>query len=316
MGVSPRCCAWYKGPMQVCAAWLSLLLAAPGLAAPPAAPASASEATRGHIFMVIKESDPEEMTPPRTPRPLAELVEAAELTAVELARATPAEVYELLSLLHDARGLAYRLSGGDVVHLCAEIDVLAGLLRRTDLDKSSADRVKRLEAAGRGTLAQQHAGHVCEQPGETPVAVASPAPTALVPAETLIAPRPSRSASESKKVSPATIAGGVLLAVAGGLVVGQAPVQASRLRLRGEADQLRDEVMGTTTDADLQRSAEIRRAADRTRAATVGLAVSAAAVGALGLALVVVGVRKQARGLEVLPHAGPQGAGLLLQGRF
>ena len=36
----------------------------------------------------------------------------------------------------------------------------------------------------------------------------------------------------------------------------------------------------------------------------------------IGLALVVVGVRKQARGLEVLPHAGPQGAGLLLQGRF
>ena len=192
--------------------------------------------TRGHIFTVIKESDPEEMTPPRTPRPLAELVEAAELTAAELAKATPAEVYELLSLLHDARGLAYRLSGGDAVHLCAEIDVLAGLLRRTDLEKSSADRVRRLEAAGRGTLAQQHAGHVCEQPGKTPVA-ASPAPAAVVPAS-LIAPRPSRSASESKKVSPATIAGGVLLAVAGGLVVGQAPVQASRLRLRGEADQL------------------------------------------------------------------------------
>ena len=121
MGVSPRCRAWYKGPMQVCAAWLSLLLAAPGLAAPPAAPGSTSEATRGHIFTVIKESDPEEMTPPRSPRPLAELVEAAELAAAELARATPAEVYELLSLLHDARGLAYRLSGGDVVHLCAEI---------------------------------------------------------------------------------------------------------------------------------------------------------------------------------------------------
>lgn len=315
MGVSPRCRAWYKGPMQVCAAWLSLLLAAPGLAAPPAAPGSTSEATRSHIFTVIKESDPEEMTPPRTPRPLAELVEAAELTAAELARATPAEVYELLSLLHDARGLAYRLSGGDVVHLCAEIDVLAGLLRRTDLEKSSADRVRRLEAAGRGTLAQQHAGHVCEQPGETPVAVASPAHVAVIPAS-LIAPRPSRSASESKKVSPETIAGGVLLAVAGGLVVAQVPVQASRLRLRGEADQLRDEVMGTTTDADLQRSAEIRRAADRTRAATVGLAVSAAVVGALGLALVVVGVRKQTRGLEVLPHGGPQGAGLLLQGRF
>jgi len=301
--------------MQVCATWLSLLLAAPGLADPPAAPASTSEVTRGHIFTVIKESDPEEMTPPRTPRPLAELVEAAELAAAELARATPAEVYELLSLLHDARGLAYRLSGSDAVHLCAEIGVLGGLRRRTDLEKSSADRVKRLEAANRSTLAQQHAGHVCERPGETPVAVVSPAPAAMVPAS-LIAPRTSRSAGEPKKVARATIAGGVLLAVAGGLVVAGAPVQASRMRLRGEADQLRDEVMGTTTDADLQRSAEIRRAADRTRFATVGLAVSAAVVGALGLVLVVVGVRKQARGLEVLPHGGPQGAGLLLQGRF
>jgi len=70
----------------------------------------------------------------------------------------------------------------------------------------------------------------------------------MVPAS-LIAPRTSRSAGEPKKVARATIAGGVLLAVAGGLVVAGAPVQASRRRLRGEADQLRDEVMGTTTDA-------------------------------------------------------------------
>jgi len=301
--------------VQVCAAWLSLLLAGPGLVAPP--PAGSSEETRSHIFTVIKESDPEEMTPPRTPRPVAELVEAAELAAAELARATPAEVYELLSLLHDARGLAYRRSGGDAAHLCAELGALAGLMQRQDLEKTSADRVTRFDAAGRSTLAREHAGHVCEVLQEEVEEV-----TLLpVPQGQQEATRPqivvNPGASRQAKASPAAIAGGVLLAVAGGLVVAVAPVQASRVRLHDEANELRGvvDLAGGATPEQMRQAEALDQAADRTRIATVSLSVSAAAVAALGVALVVVGVRKPRR-IEVMPQGGPQGAGLLLQGHF
>ena len=301
--------------MQVSAGWLSLLLAGPGLAASPVA--GSSDEIRGHIFTVIKESDPEEMTPPRTPRPLSELVEAAELAAAELARATPAEVYELLSLLHDARGLAYRLSGGDAAHLCAELGALVGLMQRHDLEKTSADRVKRFDAAGRSTLAREHAGHVCEVPQEEVQEVmllpVSQAPQEVTPSQLVVNPGASRRA----KASSATIAGGVLLAVAGGLAVAVAPVQVSRVRLRDEANELRGvvDLAGGATPEQVRQAEALERAADRTRIATVSLSASAAAVAALGVVLVVVGVRKPRR-LEVLPQGGPQGAGLLLQGRF
>ncbi len=303
--------------MQVCAAWLSLLLAAPGLAAPPALPKSTSEATRGHIFTVIKESDPEEMTPPRTPRPLSELVAAAELAAAELARATPAEVHELLSLLHDARGLAYRRSGGDPAHLCGELGALAGLMHRNDLEKASADRVKRFDAAGRSALARQHAGHVCEVPEEevqeAMLLPVSKGPQRATPPQLVV----NAGAARRTKASPATIVGGVLLAVAGGLAVAVAPVQASRVRLRDEANELRRvvDLAGGATPEQGRQAEALDQAADRTRIATVGLSVSAATVAALGVVLVVVGARKPRR-LEVLPQGGPQGAGLLLQGRF
>jgi len=300
--------------VQVCAAWLSLLLAGPGLAASPVA--GSSEETRGHIFTVIKESDPEEMTPPRTPRPLAELVEAAELAEAELARATPAEVYELLSLLHDARGLAYRRSGGDPAHLCAELGALAGLMQRPDLEKTSAARVERFDAAGRSTLAREHAGHVCEVQEEVQEATLLPvsqSPQEAAPLQPVVNPGASRGA----KASPATIAGGVLLAVAGGLAVAVAPVQASRVRLRDEATELRRavELAGGATSEQARQAEALERAANRTRIATVGLSASAAAIATLGAVLVVVGVRKPRR-IEVLPQGGPQGSGLLLQGRF
>lgn len=300
--------------MQVSAAWLSLLLAGPGLAASPVA--GSSDETRGHIFTMIKESDPEEMTPPRTPRPLSDLVEAAELAAAELARATPAEVYELLSLLHDARGLAYRRSGGDATHLCAELGALAGLMQRPDLEKTSADRAERFDAAGRSALAREHAGHVCEGPQEVQEATLLPvsqAPQEAAQLQLVVNPGAARRA----KASPATIAGGVLLAVAGGLAVAVAPVQASRVRLRDEANELSAvvDLAGGATPEQVRQAEALERAAGRTRIATVGLSASAAAVAALGVVLVVVGVRTPRR-LEVLPQGGPQGAGLLLQGRF
>jgi len=311
--------------MQVCAAWLSLLLAAPGLAAPPAATTETREAIQGRIFTVIKESDPEEMQPPRTPRPLSELVDAAELAASELTKAPPEDVYELLSLLHDARSLAYQRSNGDAAHLCAELGVLAGLMRRGDLEKNSADRVTRLDAAGRNKLAKQHPSRVCEE-----LQVADPeAASTLMPVRfsaslvsgprpaPAVDPRPPRNVARTK-ISPTTLAGGVLLAVAGGLAVAVAPVQASRIHLRDEADALRDKVRtaGVTTSDDTAHAADLRHAADHTRLATTGLVVSAATVAIVGAVLVAVGVRRQSRRLEVLPQGGPRGASLLVQARF
>ena len=307
--------------MQVCAAWLSLLLAGPGLAAPPASPAGASEATQDRIFTVIKESDPEEMLPPRTPRPLSELVEAAELAAAELARATPTEVYELLSLLHDARGLAYRLSGRDAAHLCAELGALAGLMQRKDLEELTAARVKRLDVAGRSALAKQHAGHVCEElrvADETSSAPSSATQALLVSSSpSSVLPPAARPALRSTKASSAMIVGGVLLAVAGGLAIAVAPVQASRVRLRDDAGELRDEVnlAGGATPEQARAASEYDQAADRTRLAMTGLSVSSAALAVAGVVLVLGGVRKQRR-LELVPQGGPQGAALALKGRF
>ena len=317
--------------MQVCAAWLSLLFAGPGLAAPPASPARTSEATQDHIFTVIKESDPEEMLPPRTPRPLSELVEAAELAAAELAKATPTEVYELLSLLHDARGLAYRLSGRDAAHLCAELGALAGLMQRQDLEELTAARVKRLDAAGRSALVKQHAGHVCEElrvADKTSSAPSSAAQALLVSSSAAqallvssspssVSPPAARPASRRTRASSATIAGGVLLAVAGGLAIAVAPVQASRVRLRDDAGELRDEVnlAGGATPEQARAASEYDQAAARTRIATVGFSVASAALAVAGVALVLVGVRKQRR-LEFVPQGGPQGAAMVLQGRF
>jgi len=313
--------------MQVCAAGLSLLLAAPGLAAPPATTTEAGEALQSRIFTVIKESDPEEMQPPRTPRPLSELVAAAELAASELRNAPPEDVYELLSLLHDARMLAYQRSSADAAHLCAELRALSVLMRRGDLDKNSADRVTRLAATGRSALAARHPGRVCE---DLPVAETEVS-SALMPVPSSASftptsrPRPAPFVDPGQpgnttrtKISPTTLAGGVLLAVAGGLVVAVAPVQASRVRLRDEADALRDKVMaaGETTSEDAARSARLRRAADRTHLATTSLLTSAAAVAILGAVLVAVGVRRQSRRLEVVPQAGTQGPGILVQGRF
>jgi len=310
--------------MQVCAAGLSLLLAAPRLAAPPATTTEAGEALQSRIFTVIKESDPEEMQPPRTPRPLSELVAAAELAASELRKAPPEDVYELLSLLHDARMLAYQRSSADAAHLCAELRALSMLMRRGDLERNSADRVTRLAATGRSALAARHPGRACE---DLPVAETEVSSTLMpVPSFTPASgPRPAPAVAPGRpgnmtrtKISPTTLAGGVLLAVAGGLVVAVAPVQASRVRLRDEADALRDKVMaaGETTSEDAARSAGLRRAADRTHLATTSLLTSAAAVAILGAVLVAVGVRRQSQRLEVVPQAGTQGAGILVQGRF
>jgi len=120
------------------------------------------------------------------------------------------------------------------------------------------------------------------------------------------------------KLSPTTLAGGVLLAVAGGLVAAVAPVQASRVRLRDEADALRDRVIaaGETTSEDAAQVADLRRAADRTHLATTSLVASAAAVAILGAVLVAVGVRRQSRRLEVVPQGGTRSVGILVQGRF
>ena len=278
--------------MQVCAAWLSLLLAGPGLTAPPASPARASEATQDHIFTVIKESDPEEILPPRTPRPLSELVEAAELAAAELARATPTEVYELLSLLHDARGLAYRLSGREAAHLCAELGALAGLMQRQDLEELTAARVKRLDAASRTTLAKQHAGHVCEELRVVDKTSSSPssATQALLVSSSSspssVSPPAARPASRRTRAASATIAGGVLLAAAGGLAIAVAPVQVSRVRLRDDAGELRDEVnlAGGATPEQARAASEYDQAAARTRIVTVGFSVASAALAVAGVA--------------------------------
>src|SRR5687768_3533730 len=106
-----------KEPMPARAALLSLVLAGPGLAAPPAPPLS-PESDNAAILAAIDAADPAYAT---TPAPVEQVVAAAELAEKRLAAAEDADTFaELLMLAGAARRIASQRAPADArEHLCA-----------------------------------------------------------------------------------------------------------------------------------------------------------------------------------------------------
>lgn len=116
-----------------------------------------------------------------------------------------------------------------------------------------------------------------------------------------------------------TLAGSVLLGTATALTLGLVGVRIHRGRAGEELGDIRSEVEaagGKTIEQD-ERIAELEAINSWTRGATVGLAVSTAVLGVIGVGLIAAGSKRQrAQQARLTPYGGPQGAGLALQGRF
>lgn len=289
--------------MHAGAALLSVFLAGPALVAPPAAEVNAEIMTR------INAADPE-LT--RSPTPIADLLDVAELAERRLAAATdPDEVGELLTHVGTAREIAHARTGAPD-HLCLLLDAAGSVLARAGLPGNLRIEASDFMDRAHATLAAEHPGHACASAthAELLPVVRKPAPAwTAAPAEPVDRPG----------VAPATLAGGLLLGTAAALTLGLVGVRVHRGRAADELAGIRAEVeaAGGKTVAQDQRIAEMQAINRWTRGATVGLAVSGAVLGVLGVGLVVGGARAQrTQPPRVAPYGGPQGAGLVLNGRF
>lgn len=207
----------------------------------------------------------------------------------------------------------------DPLHLCRGVAVLTAYLA----EPGAQARPAQLRDALAATLVARHPEVICPQtnapmgsediPTTVGVSVIEEVPPLLPVLES------SPSLRTRTRRDAGVISGGVLLAVAGVLAVAVLPVQVRRLRARGEADLLHDKVVsaGEATAAHLQRRETLQRIDERTQAATIGLAVSAAALTVVGVALIVSRRgRRPASRVEVTPQAGLHGGGIVLRGEF
>ena len=302
---------WYTWTMYAGTALLSVFLAAHALAAPPVAVSSAGATDNAAIMARINAADPS-LT--QSPTSIAELVEVAELAERKLVAATDADdVGELLTHVGTAREIAYERTGA-ADHLCKLLAAAGDVLARTGLPADlRAEAAAFTDAAGK-TLKERHAGHTC-----TP-ATRSAAPT-VVPTP-IVAPRPVRSPAERaplRKFPPITVAGGLLLGTATALTLGLVGVRVHRGRAADELAGIRAEVDAASgkTVAQGERLAELKTVDTWTRGATIGLTVSAAVLAAVGVGLVAAGARRyRTERAQLAPFGGPQGAGIVLLGRF
>lgn len=301
--------------MHAGTALLSVVLTGPALAAPPAALPPASATDNATIMARINAADPS-LT--QSPTSIAELVEVAELAARKLVGATdPDDVGELLTHVGTAREIAYERTGA-ADHLCKLLAAAEDVLARAGLPADLRAEAAAFTDATGETLKERHAGHTC-----TP-ATRSAAPTVVptVVPTPIVAPRPVRSPAERaplRKVPPITVAGGLLLGTATALTLGLVGVRVHRGRAADELAGIRAEVdaAGGKTVAQGERLAELKTVDTWTRGATIGLTVSAAVLAAVGVGLVAAGARRyQTERAQLAPFGGPQGAGIVLLGRF
>ncbi len=303
--------AWYTWTMHAGTALLSVFLAGPALAAPPVAVAPGGATDNAAIMARINAADPS-LT--QSPTSVDELVEVAELAERKLVAANgPDDVGELLTHVGTAREIAYeRTEAAD--HLCKLLAAAGGVLARAGLPADlRAEAAAFTDVAG-ATLAERHTGHTCMPASRPPASTVIPTPS--------VAPHPVRSPAERAhrpKVARITVAGGVLLGTATALTFGLVGVRVHRGRAGDELAGIRDEVeaAGGKTIAQGERIAELKAIDTWTRGATLGLAVSAAVLAAVGVGLVGVGARRhRIERARFAPYGGPQGAGIVLLGRF
>jgi hypothetical protein len=297
--------------MHARVALLSLLLAGPALAAPPqVAPAADPD----RIYRLIQGADPSQ-TPTDT-RPVADLVEAAELAAEGLERAAPADLGELLGYVVTARQVAHERTK-DPAHLCARLGVVEKLLERPDLPPDVASSAATFRDNERRTL-PEGACPLKPEPEPEP----EPKPNATTGARQVgpigpVAP-PAADTAARRTHRPDVVVGSVLLALAGASAAALVGVGVYRSDAADKLNQIKADVAaaGGKTDEQLTQARRLVEVGEATQAAVVGLSVALAAFGAVGAGLVIRGKVKQRRGPTVAPLGGPHTAGLILQARF
>lgn len=301
--------------MHAGTALLAVSLAGPGLAAPPA-PRPAPDATDNAAIMArINAADPSLTTSPTS---IDELVAVAELAERKLAAATdPDDVGELLTHVGTAREIAHgRTNVAD--HLCKLLAAASDVRAREGLPADLHTEAATFSDTARTTLANQHAEHNCP-PTDRPVRTVDTKPRVTPKPAVVPGPlRPSTDRVRRPKIARVTVAGGVLLGTATALTLGLVGVRVHRGRAGDELAGIRDEVdaAGGKTIAQGDRIAELETINAWTRAATVGLAVSAAVLGVVGVDLVAAGMQRRTEQARIAPYGGPQGAGFVLRGRF
>lgn len=293
--------------MHAGTALLSVFLAGPAMATPPAVrpPVEVDNAT---IMARINAADPA-LT--RSPTSVADLVAVTELAERKLASATaPDDVGELLIHVATAREIAHERTGA-ADHLCKLLAAATAVIARADLPSNLYTEATDFTVRARATLSARHPGHTCASTTRT-------APPAVVQ-KPAVAWGPPSAGQDRPKASPMTLAGSVLLGTATALTLGLVGVRIHRGRAGEELGDIRSEVEaagGKTIEQD-ERIAELEAINSWTRGATVGLAVSTAVLGVIGVGLIAAGSKRQrAQQARLTPYGGPQGAGLALQGRF
>ena len=184
------------------------------------------------------------------------------------------------------------------------------MLSRAGLQPNLRSEATDFTVRARTTLAARHPGHTCAAANRT-----GPPTAVLKPAVALASPAGHR----RPQAAPLKVAGGVLLGTAVALTLGLVGVRVHRSRAGDELGDIRSEVEaagGKTIEQD-ERITELQAINTWTRNATVGLAVSTAVLGVLGVGLVAADPQRQrAQRARLTPYGGPQGAGLTLVGRF
>lgn len=301
--------------MHAGTALLAVFLAGPGLAAPPA-PHPAPDATDNAAIMArINAADPSLTTSPTS---IDELVAVAELAERKLAAAKdPDDVGELLTHVGTAREIAHgRTNVAD--HLCKLLAAASDVRAREGLPADLHTEAATFSDTARTTLANEHAGHHCP-PADRPVRTVDTKPRVTPKPAVVPGPlRPSTDRVRRPKIARVTVAGGVLLGTATALTLGLVGVRVHRGRAGDELAGIRDEVdaAGGKTIAQGERIAELETINAWTRTATVGLAVSAAVLGVVGVGLVAAGTQRRTEQARIALYGGPQGAGFVLRGRF
>ncbi|MDC0719107.1 hypothetical protein POL25_19535 [Nannocystis sp. bb15-2] len=309
---------WYNEPMPARAALLSLVLAGPTLAAPPLSPT----ASNAEINDEITAADPTITTDNLAP--LERLITAAELVESRLADTSDVkDLGDLLTLAVTARRVAYQRTN-DAAHLCQLLATAERVLARTDTpppeatdfrDEARAGLASHAEAAARGDA--RFVAPPCVQP------TSEPKPGPVAEPEQAREPSPAMTAPTTGRTPPRanglTIAGGVLLGTAALAALAIIPVQVRRAGAFNDLETLIAEIeqAGHRTPEQAQRMSDLGSVGTWTRGAKIGLAISAAVLGAVGVGMVARGkLRPTTDRARVAPYGGPQGAGLSIFGRF
>jgi hypothetical protein len=278
------------------------------MAASPAGRPPVEATDNATIMARINAADPA-LT--RSPTSVADLVAVAELAERKLASATaPDDVGELLIHVATAREIAHERTGA-ADHLCKLLAATTAVIARAGLPTNLHTEATDFTARTRATLSARHPGHTCASATRTVLPTVAPKPA--------VAWTPPPVGQDRPKAAPMTITGGVLLGTTVALTLGLAGVRVHRGRAGNELGDIRSEVEmagGKTVEQD-ERIAELEAINTWTRGATMGLGVSTAVLGVLGVGLVAAGSKRQrTQQARLTPYGGPQGAGIALQGRF